>query len=327
MSINYYVVLGVQSKADINDIKSAYKKLAIQYHPDKSSGFEDKFKEINEAYSVLSDDKKRADYDSKLSFSSTFKRWGYAFGESTVAKDFGKSYKKEPPKGSPYKYALRVSVNDCINGATIEKDIEYNAKCPMCDGTGARTRKQCPVCKGVAAVKKIVNGEYVITECENCHSSGYIISDVCLHCKGTSIIKKTQTIKIKLPEGVKNNQVIKLNGLGNAGVYGGARGDLHLYVFHPEDDKYTRKGDDLYIKYDVSPIDLILGKTFDLDTPTGNITVNIPAGTQPTAKIRVKNKGINDGNLYIAFKMVIPTQLSPDELELYTKLRNLEFSI
>jgi len=327
MSINYYTVLGVQSTADISEVKSAYKKLAIQYHPDKSPGFEDKFKEINEAYSVLSDDKKRADYDSKLTFSSTFKRWGYAFGESTVAKDFGKSYKQEPPKGKPYKYQLKVTLDDCINGSTIERDIIYNAKCPMCDGTGARTRKTCPVCNGMAAVKKIVNGEYVVVQCENCHSTGNVINDVCLHCKGKSIIKKTQTIKIKIPVGATHNQIIKLPGLGNAGVFGGARGDLHLNIHQLEDSRYTRTGDDLHIKYDVSAIDLILGKTFDVETPTGNITVTIPAGTQPTAKIRVKNKGINGGNFYIAFKMVIPTQLSPDELELYTKLRNLEFSI
>jgi curved DNA-binding protein len=115
--------------------------------------------------------------------------------------------------------------------------------------------------------------------------------------------------------------------LGNAGVFGGARGDLHIQIHQTEDTKYTRKGDDLYIKYDVSALDLILGKTFDVETPTGNITVTIPPGTQPTAKIRVKDKGINGGNFYIAFNVIIPTQLTSDEMELYTKLRNLEFSI
>lgn len=327
MSANYYVILGISSTANVTEIKSAYKKLAIQYHPDKNPGLEDKFKEINEAYSVLSDEKKRADYDSKLSFSSTFKRWGHAFGESTVAKDFGKSYKKEPPAGELLRHLLRVSLKDCLDGAKIEKSIEYDAKCPLCDGTGARTRKVCRVCNGVAAVKKIVNGEYVVVQCDNCHSSGYIIDDVCLHCKGESTIRKTQTIKITIPVGSKTGDVIKLSGLGHAGKFGGARSDLHLYIEQIDDDKFKRKGNDLHIKYDVSPLDLILGKVFDLDTPNGNVIVTIPSSTQPTAKIRIKEKGVDGGDLYVGFNIVIPTQLSDDEIELYTKLRNLEFSI
>lgn len=326
MSANYYVILGISSASNATEIKSAYKKLAIQYHPDKNPGYEDKFKEINEAYSVLSDEKKRSDYDSKLSFSSTFKRWGHAFGESTVAKDFGKSYIKEPPIGETIRKLIILSLKDCLNGVTLEKSIEYDAKCPLCDGTGARTRKKCPVCNGIAAVKKIVNGEYVVVQCDNCHSSGYVIDDVCLHCKGESTIKKTQTLSIKIPSGSKDGSIIKLAGLGNAGKFGGARGDLLFYIEQSEDDKFKRKGNDLHIKYDVTPLDLIIGKVFDLDTPTGTVTVTIPSGTQPTTKIRIKEKGIG-GDLFVAFNLVIPTNLSEEELELYTKLRNLEFSI
>ena len=196
MRVNYYIILGVSQSANLNEIKSAYKKLAIQYHPDKNVGFEEKFKEINEAYSILSDVKKRADYDSTLTFSSTFKRWGHAFGESTVAKDFGKSYKKEPPKGDLLRQLINISLLDCINGNVIEYKIEYDAKCPLCDGTGAKTRKKCNICNGIASVKKIVNGEYVIIQCEHCHGTGYVINDVCLHCKGNST-NSTDLPKIK----------------------------------------------------------------------------------------------------------------------------------
>lgn len=326
--ITHYDILGITRNASIDDIKKSFKKLAIQYHPDKAPGNEDKFKEINEAYSILSDDEKRSKYDATLSFSSVFGRWGNAFGKSSVAKDFGKkSYKKEPPKGELIRKTIEITLEDCINGVTISHTIDYDAKCPMCDGTGARSKCKCNACNGIGAVKRIVNGEFTPISCDRCNGSGMIIDDVCLHCKGESTIKNTQAIKIEIPAGSIHGDVIKIKGMGNAGNNGGARGDIHFYILIKKHEKYTVDEKDIYTKYDVSPLDLILGKDFYIDSPRGSVKISVPAGTQVNSTIRTKGMGINDGDLYVKLNLIIPNKLTDEELELYNKLRNIEFFI
>ena len=326
MSINYYQILEILPNASESDIKTSFKKLAVKYHPDKHSGFEDKFKEINEAYSTLSDPIKRKEYDTKLSFSSQFKRWGAAFGKPNTATNFSHTAKKEAPKGTDIHIFVDITLDESIHGTKKIITVDYGSRCPLCDGTGAKTRKKCTVCKGIGMVKKIIGGEIKPAPCSSCNNSGLIIDDVCLHCKGTGLTKSSRDIEILINKGMKDGDEITVKGSGNAGFNGGAYGDVKIFINELPHKDYTRHGNDLNMKYEVSPIDLILGKEIIVNTPYGIVNTTIPMGTQVNSRIRIKGKGILDGDLYVGFNTIIPSNISDEEIELYKELRKMEFS-
>lgn len=331
---DYYKILGISRSASKIDIKSAYKKLAVKYHPDKNPNFEEMFKDVNESYSILSSEVKRQEYDNKMSFSNDFKRWGKAFGTSNTASNFSKSVnRKVPTKGSDIRVKITVSFIESILG--IEKIVEINRtkRCPLCDGTGASKMKQCIICKGKGSIRRvhralsIDNDNSIDVElCTDCNGTGLVIDIPCSMCKGETVLPDKKELIIRIPSGIIDGEVVKVVGYGNSGRNGGVNGDILAYISVGIDNKYERKGNDIYTSCEVSPSDLVLGAEFELDLLGSKVKVIIPKGTQSTSKIKIKNQGVKDGSLFIKLNVVISSHLSDAEIELYKKLREFEWA-
>lgn len=331
---DYYKILGVSRSASASEIKKAYKKLAVKYHPDKNPGSEDQFKEINDVYSTLNDEGKKKLYDNKMSFTNDFKRWGEAFGTANTAANFhNTANRKVSIKGQDLKVDFTIAFIDSINGITKMIDVNRKRRCPMCDGTGASKQKQCELCKGKGVVRKVYRSEGDIEQytirldiCNDCGGSGLVIDVPCDMCKGETILPETKRVNIKIPPGVENGNLVRVVGAGSAGRNGGSNGDILAYISVTPDPKFMRKGNDIYTSFNVTPSDLVLGKTIEFNFFGKNINVIIPKGTKSTAKIKLLKQGINDGSLFITFIVQIPTDVSDDEIELYKKLRELELN-
>jgi molecular chaperone DnaJ len=331
---DHYSTLGVSRSASTSEIKSAYKKLAVKYHPDKNPNSESIFKEVNEAYSILSDAGKKKVYDNKMSFSNDFKRWGEAFGTCNTAASFHKkTNRKVPIKGQDIRVNFTITFESSITG--IDKVIEVNRKkrCSLCDGTGASKQKQCTICKGKGVVRKVHKATSIeddnsiqVDICNNCGGTGLVIETPCTLCKGETILSETKHITVKIPSGVEDGNLIKVIGSGNAGRNGGANGDILAYIEVIEDSKFIRKGNDIYMSFDVSPSDLVLGADIKINVFGKIIKAVIPKGTKSTAKLKLKKHGIKDGSLFITFTVLVPTDASDAEIELYEKLRELEWN-
>lgn len=331
--IDYYRILGVERTATQQDIKLAYKKLAIKYHPDKNPGAEDKFKEVNEANAVLSDPDKRKDYDNKMSFSHDFKRWGEAFGTANTAANFGqKARRKGPSKGPDQRVNFKITFAESITGVEKTVEIARRKKCPMCDGTGASVQKKCPTCDGkgvvrVARKESFIAGDGIVVEsCYTCDGSGLVIDTPCTLCKGQTTLPDTKQTKIKIPAGISDGEFITLTGMGSAGKNGGQNGDIIVYVQVVPDSKFERIGNDIYTSVDVTPSDLVLGNELNLNFFGREIKAIIPPCTGSNAKIKLNKQGIKEGALFLSFNVMVPTSPTEEEIELYQKLRDLEWN-
>lgn len=330
---DYYRILGVERTASTADIKKAYKKLAVKYHPDKNPDKEDVFKEIGEAYQTLSDDGKRKSYDNKMSFSYDYKRWGEAFGKADTAKNFHKaSRRKGASKGHDIRVNFTLTFEESIKGVDKTVEVHKRKRCPLCDGTGASKQKQCGTCKGkgvVRAVKRVsfMNDEAVkLTACNICDGTGLVIDTPCTMCKGQTTVPDVKKVIIKIPAGVEDGQFVKMTGLGNAGSNGGENGDIIAAITVTPDKRYERIENDLYTTIDVTPSDLVLGSEIKFDFFGDTLNAKIPKGTSSTAKIKMNKKGVKDGALFIRFNIQVPTSPTPEEIELYEKLRELEWN-
>lgn len=336
MARDYYDILGLQKNAAADEIKKAYRKMARKYHPDVNPGdseAENKFKEISEAYGVLSDPEKKKQYDSLGH--DAFKSGGHGYDFSGAdfediknhfgGFDFGdifgdifgggggRSGKRSnaPRKGEDIHYTIQIPFRDAILGNEYEIAVNHTESCKSCGGKGG-DRQICSACGGSGHNVKQQRGMFGMSPCPTCKGSGETMTNVCSTCRGSGYTNKQEKIKVKIPKGVDKNSKIRVPGKGNAGANGGPQGDLYIITNVKDHEVYERKGDNLYVEVDVDMFEAALGEKINIPTPYGTISMNIPAGTQPGQKFRIKNKGVpglgkkHTGDLYVVIKVNIP---------------------
>ena len=346
---DYYEILGVSRDATAEEIKQSYRRLAKKYHPDTNPAPDatERFKEINEAYEVLSDPEKRARYDRYGSAKGpTFEGFsgfgdddffgGFDSFESIFDMFFGGSTKgRERPKqkqGSSLQYTLTVTFREAALGA--EKEIEYTRyeSCPVCHGTGIRPGahpRTCPTCGGrgrVREVQRTLFGEFSsIHTCPTCHGEGVIIDNPCNNCHGTGRVKVKKKVKITIPPGVENGTRLRFRGGGDKGEKGGEAGDLYILVHVEEDPVFKRDGLDIIYNAKIGIVKASLGGVIEVPTLYGKETINIPPGTQNGKVFRLHGKGIKASGMRVGDQVVvinveIPKRLSKSAKELLFKL-------
>lgn len=341
---DYYDVLGVDKTATQEEIKKRYRDLAKKYHPDKNAGDkskEEKFKEIQEAYSILGDEQKRKQYDN--TGTKNFYGWGHQ-GANPFADinlddffDFTPHVQKKHYKGNPLKLLLHISLEDAYYGLSKTVERPMDVKCDSCDGSGSTTHDvhECPNCGGTGKIKEKVQQNFGIfiqtrlVNCPVCNGTAKIIKNPCNECSGTGIIKKTKTLNIPVPIGIDDGQQIILQKQGHAGKYNGEYGDiLVLYKLNPH-DVFQRDGYNLRMNYDISIADAVLGTDINIKTiDNKTLKLNIPNGIESGKVLRVSKNGMKYnnmvGDLFVVLNVQIPKKLNPEEYELFSNLKKLE---
>lgn len=336
MARDYYDVLGIQKGSSADEIKKAYRKLARKYHPDVNPGdstAEDKFKEISEAYGVLSDPEKKKQYDSLGHDAFKSGGHGYDFSGANYEDiknhfggfDFGDIFgdifggggggrsrrSNAPRKGEDIHYTIQIPFKDAIFGNEYEIAVNHTESCGSCNGTGG-DKFTCTTCGGSGQAVNQQRGMFGVQTCPTCKGTGQITKNVCTVCRGSGYSNKQEKIKVKIPKGVDKNSKIRVSGKGNAGKNGGPQGDLYIITNVKDHPVYERQGDNLYVNVDVDMFEAALGEKINVPTPYGTISMNIPAGTQPGQKFRIKNKGVpglgksHVGDLYVVIKVNVP---------------------
>lgn len=339
MARDYYEILGVAKSATEEEIKKAYRKLARKYHPDVNPGdksAEDKFKEISEAYGVLSDAEKRKQYDALGH--DAFKSGGHGYDFSGANFDdirshfggfdmndiFGDMFgggmgggsrrrqRNAPMKGDDINYTITVPFKDAIFGSEYEVSVNHTESCSVCGGKGG-DKTTCPTCGGSGQkMNQQQAGMFSVSACPTCRGTGQISRNVCSSCGGSGYKNAQEKIKVRIPKGVDKNSKIRIAGKGNAGVNGGPAGDLYIITNVKDHEVFERKGDNIYVNVPVDIFEAALGTKINVPTPYGTISMNIPAGTQPNQTFRVKNKGVPSlkgsvvGDLYVVIKVHVP---------------------
>ena len=342
---DYYEVLGLSKGASPDEIKKAHRNMVKKYHPDNNPGdaaAEASFKEANEAYGVLSDAEKKARYDQFGHAASGAGAGGAGFGGfgdidlSDILRGFagfgggGRSRQRGPAPGADVEVTVQVDFMDAVNGAS--KDIEVNIKdtCDTCKGTGAKpgtTADNCTGCGGSGQVRQRMQTLMGIMEttgtCRTCRGAGKVIRHKCSPCGGGGKVAKPKTIVVKVPPGIETGQHIRYSGQGEAGDIGGQKGDLYIRILVKNHEKFARQGTNLQSVQSVSFAQAALGAQIDIETPYGNETYSLPAGTQPGTLVTLKGKGMphvqnptKNGDLTAVITIAIPTNLSQEQKEL-----------
>lgn len=352
---DYYEILGVSKNASDEEIKRAFRKLAKEYHPDinKSAGAEEKFKEIGEAYSVLSDANKRRQYDQfgHAAFenggagASGF--GGFDMGDIDLGDIFGDLFgggfssftggfgqrgnrAKRAMRGEDVRVVLNLTFEEAVFGC--EKDIKLNltSECSSCKGKGGFNEKTCRNCGGSGRVleqAQTIFG-YMQTQktCPDCRGTGKSYERTCDDCKGRGIVEKTKTFTVTIPEGVAEGYQLRINGRGHAGLNGGPNGDVILEFKIKEHPLFERDGADIYLEVPITITDAVLGCKKEIPTLYGNIDLEIKAGTQNYTKLKIKGKGIKlpnsivKGNMYAVVNIIVPTKLDRKQKKLFQEL-------
>lgn len=347
---DYYEVLGVNKNATKDEIKSSYRKLAKKYHPDnKETGDEAKFKEIQEAYDILSDDQKRASYDQfgHAAFEQTgggpsggnpFNGFSGFGGEDINLGDIFSSFfgggarnssrRNGPQRGDDRLLRLRVDFMDTVLGKDTEVSFDFDDVCPHCHGSGADSPgdvRTCPTCGGRGSVTRQQRTLFGVMEnetvCPDCRGSGKTIAKKCSQCGGSGHVRVKKVQKIHIPAGINDGQQIRLQGMGEPGINGGPYGDLYVEIQVKPHPYFKRERNDIHLNVPIDFIDAALGAKIEVPTPYGDVLLTIPAGTQPGQILRMKGKGINDlrtqkpGDEFVHLDIKIPTSLNKKQKE------------
>ena len=330
---NYYEILGVDKKASQDEIKKAFRKLARKYHPDLNAGdknAERKFKELSEAYDVLGDEKKRAEYDQ--SGRSPFENGGpgpgfdyrtYTSGDSfggfgDIFSDlFGAETGTERPglKGHDLVMHLEMTLEEAFAGVTKSVTFNKEVPCKACDGSGAETYTQCEKCRGTGKAAMSKGFFRMAQQCNACGGTGKKITKSCRPCSGMGKTFHTETIKVKIPAGADTGSRVRLRGMGGAGQGAGPAGDLQIEITVKPHALFTRKGDDLHIEVPVTFGEAALGTKIEVPTIDGVTAMTLPAGTQSGQKFKLSGKGFPSaktgqrGSQYVTIKIVVPKNI------------------
>lgn len=363
---NYYELLGVNKGASKEEIKKAFYKLAAKYHPDKKGGDEAKFKEINEAYQVLSNDQKRKEYDmygqtfngagsqggasgfgqgfggfdfsgfnqgdfSNMNFD--FEDLGDIFGDIFSGGGFGGFGGAKEKRGRDMSLEMDISFEESIFGVERNVIISKISKCKTCHGSGAKVgtkMETCKKCNGkgkIQDIKRTIFGAMQsVKTCDECHGKGEVPKEKCDTCHGHGVVNAKEDIKISVPAGINNGEVLRMTGMGEAVAHGHA-GDLYIKIFVKADKVWKREGDDLVITHNVKLSDAIMGAHHKLAGIDGEIDLEIPRGVSPTDILRVKGRGVpvhnsrNRGDVLVKLNVQIPKKLSKKAEELIHKLK------
>jgi molecular chaperone DnaJ len=343
---DYYEVLGVERGADEQAIKSAYRKLALKYHPDRNPGdksAEERFKEAAEAYSVLSDGQKRAAYDryghqgvagapggfDPNAFSGFEDIFGDFFGFGDLFGGGGRR-RNRPQRGDDVRYDLEIAFEDVMNGLTADIQVPRMEACTRCTGSGAEPNDGltvCPVCRGKGEVIYQQSFLSVRRTCSQCHGRGQIIRRPCVECKGEGYQRKERKLKVNIPAGVDTGTRLRLANEGQPGANGGPYGDLYVFLSIKEHPVFDRDGENLHCTIPVNVAQAALGTDVDVLTLDGLQTVKIPEGTQSGTKIRLKNLGVprlngsGRGDLFVHVEVRVPTRLTREQRKLLEQLQ------
>jgi len=336
---DHYTILEIQRNSSVDDIKKAYKKLAIKYHPDKNPGnkeAEEMFVKINQAHETLIDPEKRKLYDAKTSPSFNFNFYSNMFSDGInrrKASDFtnSNSLKKEAPRGSNTTYDLGLTLEEIYIGITKTIQINRNIQCRICAGTGAKTYETCSVCSGKGFITKEINSSGYVDDCPHCLGSGLQIDEYCDECNGRGIVHESTTVLINVPRGVSNGTELCIAGKGNAGLKGGPYGDLLVKVCQLEHKKFTRENFDIIYVAEVNNVDMILGADIKIPTLDMNtVLITIPPLTNVDTVFRIKDKGLVNrsgdtiGSIFVKTKIIVPSVIQDEVKILYEKIRKLE---
>src|SRR6478672_2721172 len=348
---DYYTVLGVNRDASEDDIKKAYRKLAMKHHPDRNpeKGAEDSFKEAKEAYEILSEPKKRAAYDQfghagvdpSAGFGAAGARGAEGFGgfADAFGDIFGEIFGQGRGargngvyRGADLRYNLELSLEEAAKGTEVKIRIPALEECATCKGTGAKPGtqpKQCPTCHGRGEVR-VSQGFFSIQQtCPQCHGTGKIIPEPCATCSGAGRVKKHKTLSVKIPAGVDQDDRIRLTGEGEAGVNGGPPGDLYVVVNLRPHPVFQREGADLHCEMPISFTIAALGGEIEIPTLDGHAKIKIPSETQSGQVFRLRNKGIRPvrgsvtGDLYCHVSLETPVKLTSRQKELLREFESI----
>jgi molecular chaperone DnaJ len=356
---DFYDVLGVPKDSSKDDIKAAYRRLALQFHPDrnKSPEAEDKFKEISEAFAVLSDDDKRKQYDAYgregvyqkygeeniyrgADFQDVFRDMGFGFGggfEDILSAFFGAGAGRaggRSRRGGDLTLHLQLGLEEAVSDVTKEIEIPRTELCSICRGSGASpgtTPRRCPQCGGTGQLQKMQNAGFArfirVETCGKCRGTGNIVDSPCKECRGSGRVRRQRKIRIQVPAGVDDGHTLRLRGEGEAGEAGTPPGDLYVVVNIPEHSVFKRRDSDLYVEVHVNAVDAMLGTGLRVPTLYGDTMLDIPSGTQPGTQFKIKGKGLprlnsfGKGDEYAVVRVDVPKSLSGRQKDLLKQLQ------
>lgn len=354
---DYYERLEVSKDASGEEIKKAYRRLAMKYHPDRNPGdkeAEAKFKEINEAYDVLKDDQKRAAYDryghqafanGGMGGGNPFNGFDFNFGGggfsdifSDIFSDFmgggrNGSQRSQAQDGADLRYNLEISLEEAFSGVEKEIKIPGTIACEECHGHGTADGKEapvCPTCHGSGKIRTQHGFMIMETTCPKCHGEGRVVKEACKKCHGEGVIHNEKTLKIKIPAGIEDNTRMRIAGEGQSGIRGGQNGDLYVFISVKEHKLFVREGANLYVRVPISMICAALGGRIEIPGINGDkIEVEVPAGTQTDQQKRISGAGMpiirsaRRGDIFVRFRVETPTHLTTRQKELLEEFREI----
>ena len=345
---DYYEILGVSRSADAEEIKKSYRKLALQYHPDRNpgdKGAEERFKEAAEAYEVLHDSQKRQIYDQYgheglqgtgftgfRGFEDIFSSFSDVFEEFF---GFGGGFRStnRPAQGADLRYDLKLEFAEAVFGKETEIRVPRHEKCEMCDGSGIEPgyeAQRCPTCAGRGQVTNTQGFFRISTTCPDCRGAGQIITHPCVNCHGAGLVEVTQKIKLNIPAGVSNGTRLRVRGEGEPGFRGGPPGDLYVIMFVEPHELFEREGDDIVCRLPISFVQATLGTTIDVPTLDGYEKISIKKGSQPGDHMRLRNKGVphlrglGRGDQIVILDIRTPIGLNRRQEEILREFADLE---
>ena len=358
MKRDYYEVLGVEKNASEDEIKKAYRKIAIKYHPDRNPGdkeAEEKFKEAAEAYDVLHDPQKRQQYDqfgfdgpmgggfggfggASMNMDDIFSMFGDIFGGHGFSGFGGGGRRTQKYRGSDLRLKVRLTLEEINQGVTKKFKVRKDIPCSHCHGTGAENgsgTEQCPTCHGSGVISHTTQSIFGMMQtqgvCPTCGGEGTIIKNKCHDCQGEGVVKGEEVVEIKIPAGVAEGMVVNVPGKGNAGRRNGVSGDIQVFIEEEKSDTFVRDGNDLIYNLLLDFPTAVLGGDVEIPTIEGNrLRVKIDSGTQPGKTLRLRGKGLpalqgygsGRGDLVVNISVYVPKTLSREEKEAIEKFKN-----